>query len=82
MAGGGAGSAKRKWFVTLKSSFTIYENEEFRLSLKHQLNYVFMVIIVVKLEVELLKCIYLASMGVKIEHTVGIQNKDFFKIYI
>lgn len=25
------------------------------------------------------KCVYLASMGVKIEHTVGVQNKDFFQ---
>ena len=44
--------------------------------------YVFMVIIVVKLVVsryELFKCVYLASMGVKIEHTVGVQNKDFFQ---
>ena len=24
------------------------------------------------------KCVYLASMGVKIEHSVGVQNKDFF----
>ena len=24
------------------------------------------------------KCVYLASMGVKIERTVGVQNKDFF----
>ena len=28
--------------------------------------------------IELSKCVYLASMGVKIEHTVGFQNKDFF----
>ena len=28
--------------------------------------------------IELSKCVYLASMGVKIEHTVGVQNKDFF----
>ena len=28
--------------------------------------------------IELFKCVYLASMGVKIEHTVGVQNKDFF----
>ena len=28
--------------------------------------------------VELTKCVYIASMGVKIEHTVGVQNKDFF----
>ena len=27
---------------------------------------------------ELSKCIYLASMGIKIEHTVGVQSKDFF----
>ena len=27
---------------------------------------------------ELSKCIYLASMGVKIKHKVGVQNKDFF----
>ena len=32
--------------------------------------------------IELFKCVYLASMGVKIEHTVGIQNKDFFSKYI
>ena len=25
------------------------------------------------------KCVYLASMGVKIEHTVGVRNKDFFQ---
>ena len=24
------------------------------------------------------KCVYLASIGVKIEHTAGVQNKDFF----
>ena len=35
--GGGTGSTKRKWFVTLKSSFIIYGKEDFRLSLKHQL---------------------------------------------
>ena len=29
--------------------------------------------------IELSKCVYLASMGVKIEHTVGFQNKDFFQ---
>ena len=34
--GGETGSAKRKWFVTLKSSFTIYKKEDVRLSLKHQ----------------------------------------------
>ena len=28
--------------------------------------------------IELSKCVYLASMGVKIEHTVGVQNKEFF----
>ena len=28
--------------------------------------------------IELSKCVYLASMGVKIEPTVGVQNKDFF----
>ena len=28
--------------------------------------------------IELSKCVYLASMGVKIEHAVGVQNKDFF----
>ena len=27
--------------------------------------------------IELSKCVYLASMGVKIEHTVGVQNKHF-----
>ena len=32
--------------------------------------------------IELSKCVYLASMGVKIEHTVGVQNKDFFKMHI
>ena len=44
--------------------------------------YVFAVIIVVKQVVsgiELSKCVYLASTGVKIEHTVGVQNKDFFQ---
>ena len=29
--------------------------------------------------IELFTCVYLASMGVKIEHTVGVQNKDFFQ---
>ena len=29
--------------------------------------------------IELSKCLYLASMGVKTERTVGIQNKDFFQ---
>ena len=29
--------------------------------------------------IELFKCVYLASMGVKIEHTVGVQNKVFFQ---
>ena len=29
--------------------------------------------------IELSKCVYLASMGVKIEHTVGVQNKDLFQ---
>ena len=33
----GTGSAKQKWFVVLKSSFTLYEKEDFRFSLKHQL---------------------------------------------
>ena len=28
--------------------------------------------------IELSKCVYLASMGVKIEHAVGVQSKDFF----
>ena len=28
---------------------------------------------------ELSKCVYLASMGVKIEHTVGGQNQDFLQ---
>ena len=28
--------------------------------------------------IELSKCVYLASMGVQIEHTVGVQNKDYF----
>ena len=32
--------------------------------------------------IELSKCVYLASMCVKIEHTVGIQNKDVFKMHI
>ena len=27
-SGGGTGSAKQKWFVTLKSSFTLYEKED------------------------------------------------------
>ena len=29
--------------------------------------------------IELFKCVYLASMGVKIERTVGVQNKDFLQ---
>ena len=29
--------------------------------------------------IELSKCVYLASMGVKIEQTFGIQNKDSFQ---
>ena len=29
--------------------------------------------------IELSQCIYLASMGVKMEHTVGVQSKDFFQ---
>ena len=40
--------------------------------------YVFVVIIIVNRGIELSKCVYLASMGVKIEHTVGVQNKVFF----
>ena len=37
-AGGEGGRvSEQKWFVTLKSSFTIYEKEDVRLSLKHQL---------------------------------------------
>ena len=28
--------------------------------------------------IELSKCVYLTSMGVKIERTVGVQSKDFF----
>ena len=28
--------------------------------------------------IELSKCVYLASMDVKIEHIVGVQNKDVF----
>ena len=33
--------------------------------------------------IELSKCVYLASMGVKIEHvTAGFQNKDFFEKHI
>ena len=79
----GTGSAKRKWFVTLKSSFTIYEKEDFRLSLKHQLYecmYSWLLLLSNWLYrgIELSKCVYLASMGVKIEHTAGVQNKDFF----
>ena len=31
------------------------------------------------LGIELSKYVYLASMSVKIEHTVGVQNKDFFQ---
>ena len=31
------------------------------------------------IDVKLSKCVYLASMGVKIEHTIGVQNKDFFQ---
>ena len=42
--------------------------------------YLFMVIIVVKqVSSCLLNCVYLAAMGVKIEHTVGSQNQDFFQ---
>ena len=32
--------------------------------------------------IELSECVYLASMGVKIEHTVGIQSKVFFKMQV
>ena len=32
--------------------------------------------------IELSKCVYLASMGVKIEHTVGGQDQDFLKSYL
>ena len=32
--------------------------------------------------IELSKCAYLSSMGVKVEHTVDVQNKDFFKMHI
>ena len=41
--------------------------------------YVFVVIIIVNRGIELSKCVYLASMGVKIEHTVGVQNNFFFQ---
>ena len=36
---GGRNSASQaqKWFITLKRSFTVYEKEDFTLSLKHQL---------------------------------------------
>ena len=35
--GGGGGQPSEKWFITMKRSFTGYENEDFTLSLKHQL---------------------------------------------
>ena len=84
---GGTGTTKRKWFVTLKSSFTIYEKEDVRLSLKHQLYkcmYSWLQLLSNRWYrgIELSKCVYLASMGVKIEHTVGVQNKDVFKMHI
>ena len=38
--------------------------------------YLFMVVIVVKLVIKVGKCVYLACMAVKIEHTVDGHNHD------
>ena len=40
--------------------------------------YLFIVVIVAKTGIEVSKCVYLACMAVKIEHTVGDHNHDIF----
>ena len=83
--GWGTGSAKRKKFITLKRSFAIYEKQDISLSLKHHL-YKCMYSWIWLLSnrwyrgyrIELSNFVYLASVGVKIEYSVGVQNKVFF----
>ena len=80
---GGTASAKRQWFVMLKRSFTFYENEDFRFLWSincidvciHGYN-------CCQTCIDLSKCVYVASKGVKIEPTVGVQNLDCFNIHI
>ena len=73
----GQGKPIEKWFITLKSSLTVYETEDFTLSLKHQLYIVCIrVYKCCQTGIELSKCVYLACMGVKINHIVGGQNQE------
>ena len=79
---GEQGQPSEKWFITL-SSFTVYDKEDFTLSLKHQLYVCICGYTCCQTGIELSKCVYLASMGVKINHTVGSQNQEcFFKMHI
>ena len=41
--------------------------------------YLFMVVIVVKQVIKMCKCVYLACMAVKIEHTVDGHNHDYLQ---
>ena len=58
------------------------EKKYFRLFSKHQLYncmYIFIVVIVVKTGIEVSKCLYLACLSVKIEHTVDGHNHDILQ---
>ena len=55
--------------------------KDIRLSLKHQLyKCIYSWSLLLSNRRQVAECVYLASMGVKIEHTVGSQNQDFFKM--
>ena len=56
---------------TAEKSFTVHGKEEFRLSSKHQLYKCMSWLI----GIDVYKCVHLASMVVKIDRTVGGQNK-------
>ena len=78
--GGEQGQASKKWFVARKSSFTVYENED--LKILDYLRSIHCISVCIRgynccqTGIELSKCVYLASICVKIEHTVGGQNQD------
>ena len=79
----GTGSAKHKWFEMLKSSRKVYEKQNKKtLDYLWSINYINVCIRGYKCHqtaIESSNVVYIASMGVKIEHTVGVQNRDFSK---
>ena len=76
---GRTGSAKQKWFVTLISSFTVCKKK-----LLDYLRSISCINVCIRgynccqTSIELSKCIYLASIGVKIQLAVKIKTFFFF----